>query len=130
MMKKPTDISAAAAAVRLMVNEPLPGTTLSIIAVASLVRITGSIIDDVVQSELLTNLDDSPAAILIVPDGLLIVCTPVVPVAVLVEKKLTLVLSCNFNISSPLLFLTRRAFVPDPIPDDVTLRPPEVAPVL
>jgi hypothetical protein len=86
MMKKPTDVSAVAAAVKLIVNEPFPGTTFFMVAVASFVLITGKTIDDVVQSELSTTFEDSPAAMFIVPLGLLIVCTDVVPVAVLVAQ--------------------------------------------
>ena len=86
MMKNPTDVSAVAAAERLMVNEPAAGTTFLIVAVASFVRITGRTIDDVVQSELVTTSEVAPAAKLTVPLGLFIVCAPVLPAAVLVAR--------------------------------------------
>ena len=86
MMKNPTDVSAVAAAERLIVNEPAAGTTFLICAVASFVRITGRTIDEVVQSELVTTSAVAPAAKLTVPLGLFIVCAPVVPAAVLVAQ--------------------------------------------
>ena len=73
MMKKPTEVSAVAAAPRFIVKEPAPGTTFFMYAVVSFVLTTAKTIDDVVQSELFTSLDVSPAAMFIVPDGLLIV---------------------------------------------------------
>ena len=86
MMKNPTDVSAVAAAPRLIVNEPAAGTTFLIVAVASFVRITGRTIEAVVQSELVTTSEVAPAAKLTVPLGLFIVCAPVVPAAVLVAQ--------------------------------------------
>ena len=86
MMKNPTDVSAVAAALRLIVNEPDPGTTFLITAVASFVLITGSTIELVVQSEFVTTKEVAPAAKFTVPLGLFIVCAPVVPAAVLVAQ--------------------------------------------
>ena len=89
-MKNPTDVSAVAAASRLIVNEPAPGTTFFIVAVASLVRTTGSTIELVVQSEFVTTKEVAPAAKFTVPEGLFIVCAPVVPAAVLVAQYVIL----------------------------------------
>jgi hypothetical protein len=86
MMKKPTEVSAVAAAFRRIVNCPAPGSTFLISAVVSFVLTTAKTIDDVVQSEFVTINDVAPAAKFTVPDGLLIVCAPVVPVAVLVAQ--------------------------------------------
>lgn len=87
MMKKPTDVSAVAAAPRLIVKEPAPGTTFFMYAVVSFVLTTAKTMDAVVHSEFVTNNEVAPAAKFTVPDGLLIVCAPVVPVAVLVAKN-------------------------------------------
>ena len=73
MMKNPTDVSAVAAAPRLIVNEPDPGTTFFMVAVVSFVLTTAKTIDDVVQSEFVTTSDEAPAAKFTVPDGMLIV---------------------------------------------------------
>jgi hypothetical protein len=86
MMKKPTEVSAVASAPRLIVKEPAPGTTFFMYAVVSFVLTTAKTIDDVVQSEFVTTNDVAPAAKFTVPDGLLIVCAPVVPDAVLVAQ--------------------------------------------
>ena len=86
MMKNPTDVSAVAAALRLIVKEPAAGTTFLICAVASFVRTSANTSEAVVQSELVTTSAVAPAAKLTVPLGLFIVCAPVVPAAVLVAK--------------------------------------------
>ncbi len=87
-MKKPTDVSAVAAAERLIVNEPpnAAGTTFLTVAVASFVRTSANMIELAVQSELVTTSAEAPAAKLTVPLGLFIVCGPVVPAAVLVAR--------------------------------------------
>ena len=79
MMKNPTDVTAVAAASRLIVNVPDPGTTFFIIAVASFVRTVANTSEDVVQSELVTVSAVAPAAKLTLPEGVLIVWLPVVP---------------------------------------------------
>ena len=86
MMKNPTDVSAVAAAERLIVNEPAAGTTFLICAVASFVRTVANTIELVVQRELVTTSEIAPAAKLTVPLGRSIVCAPVVPAAVLVAR--------------------------------------------
>ena len=86
MMKNPTDVSAVAAAERLMVNEPAAGTTFLICAVASFVRTVANTMEAVVQSELVTTSEPAPIPKLTVPLGLFIVCGPVVPAAVLVAR--------------------------------------------
>ena len=85
-MKNPTDVSAVAAALRLMVNEPAPGTTFLICAVASFVRTSANTSEEVAQRELVTTSAVAPAAKFTVPLGLFIVCAPVVPAAVLVAR--------------------------------------------
>ena len=85
-MKNPTDVSAVAAAVRLIVNDPAPGTTFFICAVLSFVLTTAKTMLDVVQRLFVTTSDVADAAKFTVPDGLLIVCAPVVPAAVLVAR--------------------------------------------
>ena len=66
-MKNPTDVSAVAAAERLIVNEPAAGTTFLICAVASSVRTVANTMEEVVQSELVTTSAEAPAAKLTVP---------------------------------------------------------------
>ena len=86
MMKNPTDVSAVALASRLIVNEPAPGTTFLITAVVSFVRTVANTIELVVQSEFVTTSEEVPPKKFTVPDGLFIVCAPVVPAAVLVAQ--------------------------------------------
>lgn len=124
-MKKPTDVSAVAAAVRLIVKEPAPGTTFFMVAVASFVLITGKIIDDVVQSELFTSLDVSPAAMFIVPDGLLIVCAPVVPDAVFVAKNAIRPSFLMPKISVPPESSNIAVFAADDVPVPLTVKRPD-----
>jgi hypothetical protein len=73
-------------AVKVIVNDPAAGTTFLIVAVVSFVRTTAKTILAVVTSAFVTTILNCPAAILTVPDGRLIVCAPVVPVAVLVAQ--------------------------------------------
>ena len=78
-MKKPTDVTAVAAAPRLMVNELAAGTTFLMYAVASFVRTVANTSEDVVQSELVTVNAVAPTAKFTLPEGVLIVWFPVVP---------------------------------------------------
>lgn len=73
MTQKPTEISAFAAAPRLIVKDPFKGTTFFIVAVESLVLITAKTKEDVVTKLLVTVTDVPAAAILTVPVGLSIV---------------------------------------------------------
>ena len=71
MTKKPTLVSAVAAALSRMVKDPAAGVTFLIIAVASLVRTTGSTMLLAVTRLLVTVIAVAPAAKLTVPEGLL-----------------------------------------------------------
>ena len=73
MMKKPTDVSAVAAAPRLIVKEPAPGTTFFMYAVVSFVRTVANTIDEVVHSAFVTVSAEAAAAKFTVPEGLSIV---------------------------------------------------------
>ena len=65
-------------------NDPAPATTETLFMLVSLVPTVQMITLDVVTKELVTTSDVAPAAKLTLPDDLLIVCAPVVPVAVMV----------------------------------------------
>lgn len=86
MTKNPTDVSAVAAAVRVIVNDPAVHTMFLTVAVASFVRTTGKTRLDAVTRLFVTTILVAPAAKFTVPLGRLIVCAPVVPVAVLVAQ--------------------------------------------
>ena len=90
MTKNPTDVSAVAAAVNVIVNDPAAGTTFLIVAVVSFVRTTAKTMLEVVTSAFVTTRVDVPAKKLTVPDGRCIVCAPVAPVAVFVAQYDTL----------------------------------------
>jgi hypothetical protein len=125
MMKKPTDVSAVAAAVRLIVKEPASGTTFFISAVVSFVLTTAKTIDDVVQSEFVTTNDVAPAAKFTVPDGLLIVCAPVVPDAVLVAKNAIRPSFLMPKISVPPESSNIAVFAADDVPVPLTVKRPD-----
>ena len=84
-----------------MVNDPADGTAFLISAVASFVRIVQKTSDVADTRLLVTTTDVPPAAIFTVPDVLLIVCAPVVPVGVLVALKIkgSIVLTRNTSAS-------------------------------
>ena len=73
MQKKPTLVSAVAAAPRLITKLPEPGTTFLIVAVESFVRTTAKQVEFAETSELVTVRDVAAAAKFTVPDTLLIV---------------------------------------------------------
>ena len=76
-----------AAALRLIVKEPEPGTTFFINAVVSFVRTTANTILLAVHCAFVTTREVAAAAKLTVPAILLIVCAPVVPPAVMARSK-------------------------------------------
>lgn len=82
-------VSAVADETRLTVNEPDDLTTFLIWAVVSLERITAMMIEVVVAKLFVTVILLCPAAIFTLPEGLLIVCAPVVPDAVKVASKVS-----------------------------------------
>lgn len=88
MIKNPTDVSAVAA-VKVIVNDPAAGTTFFMVAVVSFVRTTAKTMLDVVTRLFVTTILVAPASKFTVPLGRLIICAPVVPVAVLVANNAT-----------------------------------------
>jgi hypothetical protein len=79
-----TRVSAVAAAFANRVNEPAAATTDTVFMVVSAVPTVAVITLLVVTNELVTTREVAAAAKFTVPDCLLMVCAPVVPVAVTV----------------------------------------------
>jgi hypothetical protein len=100
----------------VIVNDPDASVTLALVNVASVPSTVIITIDEVVTSELVTTNEVAVAAKFTLPEGLLIVCAPVVPVVVLVASKVALPEALSILNSAPVKSpLTALISLPKPV---------------